>query len=130
MASVTPIFKSGSKTSVTNYRPISILPTISKVAEKWVAKNLVKHLDNGPAPLHPMQFGYRAHHSTEMANNVLIEKIKHLLDRNKCVGAVFLDLSRAFDTVNRDILLTKHISTFQLTQSKDNRLTTDTAKPS
>ena len=107
IATVTPIFKSGDRTSVTNYRPISILPIISKIAEKWVSKLVMKHLDKGFTPLHQMQFGYRAHHSTETANSVLIEKVTSLLDRNPCVGAVFLDLSRAFDTVNTDILLSK-----------------------
>ena len=54
-----------------------------------------------------MQFGFRAHHSTETANSVFIEKIKNRLDKNPYVGAVFLDLKRAFDTVNHHVLLTK-----------------------
>ncbi len=106
-AIVIPIFKSGSKTQVANYRPISILPIVSKVAEKWIANQLIKHLDKGFTPLHRMQFSFRPNHSTETANCFLVEKIKCLLDTNPCVGAVFLDLKKAFDTVNHQVLLNK-----------------------
>ncbi len=106
-AIVIHIFKSGSKTQVANYRPISILPIISKVAEKWIANQLIKHLNKGFTPLHRMQFGFRPNHSTETANCFLVEKIKCLLDTNPCVGAVFLDLKKAFDTVNHQVLLNK-----------------------
>jgi len=67
-AIITPIFKSGDKTDITNYQPISILPAISKIAEKSLAKQLIEHLNNSPCKLHPMQFGFRAKHSTDTAN--------------------------------------------------------------
>lgn len=104
---VTPIFKSGSKSELNNYRPISILPVLSKIIEKWVATKLIEHLNRGPTTLHPMQFGFRAHHSTESAMTMFMERTKCLLDRNGYVGAVFLDLKRAFDTVDHQLLLTK-----------------------
>ncbi len=89
------------------YRPISILPVISKVAEKWIANLIIKHLDKGHTPLHCMQSGFRARHSTESANSFFIVRVKGLLDRNPCVAAVFLDLRKAFDTVSHQILLSK-----------------------
>uniref|UniRef100_A0A8C6TJ76 Reverse transcriptase domain-containing protein n=1 Tax=Neogobius melanostomus TaxID=47308 RepID=A0A8C6TJ76_9GOBI len=107
VATITPIFKSGNKNNVNNYRPISILPIISKILEKWVAKQLTTHLDKGHTPLHPMQFGFRAKYSTESAINLFLEKVKHDLDYCPVVGAVFLDLKRAFDTVDHQILLSR-----------------------
>lgn len=104
---VTPIFKAGDKTLVENYRPISILPVISKVAEKWVAKQLTTHLSKGHTTLHPMQFGFRSNHSTETANCFFIENIKMNLDKGGVVGAIFLDFKKAFDTVDHDVLLSK-----------------------
>ena len=54
-----------------------------------------------------MQFGFSAHHSTETANCVFVEKVKCMLDTSPYVGAVFLDLRKAFDTVDHQVLLTK-----------------------
>ena len=78
--------------------PISILPAFSNVLEKTVAKPLVDYLENKHL-LHPIEFGFRARYSTELANCYLIETIKQLLDEGNVVVAVFLDLKKAFDTV-------------------------------
>lgn len=105
-AIVTPIFKSGDRHETCNYRPISILPVISKVTEKVVAEQLSTHLNN-TSRLHPMQFGFRANHSAETACCLFLENIKVNLDKRGVVGAVFLDLRRASDTVNHSVLLSK-----------------------
>ncbi len=73
---MTPVFKSGERTVPSNYRPISILPIASKLAEKVVCDQLVPHLNEGEFTLHPMQFGFGKHHLTEMANCFFVENIK------------------------------------------------------
>lgn len=80
-----------------NYKPISILPAVSKVG---ICNQLIEHLNLGHFSLHLMQFGFRAHHSTETANCYFVEQIKSSLDRGGVVGAFFLDFKKVFDTVN------------------------------
>ena len=105
-AIVVPIFKSGSPFSFTNYRPISLLPVLSKVLEKIVYSQLIAFFTNEEF-LYPLQFGFRKNHSTYMPISLLYEKITCALSKNKTCSTIYLDFSKAFNTVNPAILLSK-----------------------
>lgn len=105
-AVITPIHKSGDKTSPSNYRPISLLSVVSKVLEKVVNTRLVKYLESNKL-LSPSQFGFRQGFSTEQAVSLLLDKVTTQLDQGKSCLGVFLDLAKAFDTVSVPILLQK-----------------------
>lgn len=105
-AIITPVFKAGDKSSPTNYRPISLLSTLSKILEKLANKRLMTYLSSHSI-LAPNQFGFRHGRSTDDAVLNLTERITYYVDDgDKCVG-VFLDLQKAFDTVSIPILLTR-----------------------
>lgn len=88
-AVVIPIHKSGEIDTPHNYRPIAILPAVSKILEKAVADQLVEHLESNQL-LHPQQFGFRQKYSTETANCFLLEKIKNCQDkRSSCWCNIF-----------------------------------------
>lgn len=77
---------------------------VSKVAEKLIAQQVIAHLNSTSFALHPIQFGSREKHSTQTANCFFIENVKYLLEKGGVVGAAFLHLKTAFDTVNHEIL--------------------------
>ena len=103
---VTPVFKKGEVDSVNNYRPISILPITMKVFEKLVHEQVSSFLDNNKI-LSPSQSGFRYGHSTDTAVICVSDFILDELAKGNYVGAVLVDLKKAFDTVDHQILLKK-----------------------
>lgn len=103
---ISPIHKSGDRDSIINYRPISVLPALSKILEKLINKRLTNYLDQFDL-LSPRQFGFRSGKSTEDAALELTELVVKNLDNGKKSVGIFLDLAKAFDTVSVPILLRK-----------------------
>ena len=91
---------------VDNYRPISLLPTISKVFEKCVFNQLYNYFQKHKL-FYSSQYGFRKLHSTELACLELVDRIMKELDRGELPIAIFIDLSKAFDTLDHTILLSK-----------------------
>ena len=98
MAKVTPIYKKGSKSDKNNYRPISILPVLSKIIEKHVSDNLKQYLETNDL-LHVHQSGFRSNHSCETAFSVIIDNWIEAINNNNIVGTIFLDFTKAFDLI-------------------------------
>ena len=89
-----------------NYRPVSVLPVFSKILERLMYNRLISFI-NKHKLLFNFQFGFREGHSTNLALIYLVDKISNSLDTGEYVLGLFLDFTKAFDTVNHDILLQK-----------------------
>ena len=105
-AVVTPIFKEDDKNEIKNYRPISILPVVSKIFEKSATTQLINYLEKYTL-LSPFQHAYRKYHSTVTCLFELLNLIYEKLDNKKMVAIVSLDLSKAFDSINHKLLVQK-----------------------
>ena len=106
IAQIKPIFKAGSKFMFTNYRPISILPTFSKILERIMYNQLSQYLNDNNI-LYDNQFGFRKNHSTYMPVSMLYDHATLGMSKGQTPVAIFLDLRKAFDTVHHAILLRK-----------------------
>ena len=106
IARVVPLFKSGDKCDIANYRPISLLPVISKIFEKLIHKRLLSFFDKHEV-IYRKQFGFRKQHSTQHALHSAVTQVLHGLNNNEAVFGVYLDFSKAFDTIQHNILLEK-----------------------
>ena len=106
IAEVKSLFKGGDRRERGNYRPISLLPLFGKLFEKVIAKRLRLYFETN-AILTSHQFGFRKSYSTELAATNLYDRLLNNLDRKDITCAIFLDLAKAFDSVNHKILLQK-----------------------
>ena len=106
LAEVIPLHKGKERYIESHYRPISLLTTISKLLEKIVCKRVYDFL-NKTGQINPSQYGFRAHHSCDNAVNHLVGKVVKNLENKNDTVALFLDLSKAFDTLEHEIVLSK-----------------------
>ena len=107
ISKVVPIFKDkGNLLECNNYRPISLLSNINKIIEKLMYKRLYSFLSSHKC-IYTHQLGFRKRHSTIHALISLTDEVRHALDQNKIACGIFIDLQKAFDTVDHSILLKK-----------------------
>ena len=106
IAKVIPLFKSGEINEISNYRPVSILPQISKIIEKLFEIRLRTYIEKHNF-LFSGQYGFRTNHSTNLALNEMVNMIVNAIDKNMFSIGVFIDLKKAFDTVNHSLLIKK-----------------------
>lgn len=103
---VVPLFKSGNKCNINNYRPISILPAFNKIFEKVITTRLVNFIERNNL-ISDYQHGFRSGRSTETAILQLISNVYKYLEKKHYLVGIFLDLSKAFDSLSHKILFSK-----------------------
>ena len=100
------LFKNGNKSQFNNYRPISLLPSLSKIFE-YVMFDILLHYFTDNNLLSMEQYGFRPGHSTKLAAVRLVDEIISKMDNNLISTNIYIDLSKAFDNLNHSILLYK-----------------------
>jgi len=106
LSRIITLHKKDSKLKISNYRPISILSNINKILEKLMFKRLYEFLEEHRC-IYELQFGFRANHSTNHAILSITQKIQEAINNDNIAIGIFIDLQKAFDTVNHEILLRK-----------------------
>ena len=106
VAKLKPFFKKGKKVNGSNYRPILLLPLISKIIEK-VVHNQTNEFLSVSMVLHNYQSGFRTNHSINLCLSFLTDKILKDFEEGLLTGMILIDLQKAFDTINYEILLKK-----------------------
>ena len=106
VAKVLPLLKKGDNWLMENYWPISLLSTLSKVFERVVFEQIYEYLNSNNL-LYQSQYGFWKDHSTELASTELIDRICKVMDKGETPFSIFFYLSKAFDMLDHDILLTK-----------------------
>lgn len=106
VSKVTPVFKKGDKTQPQNYRPISIVPIFSKIFESLLYTQLVLHFESNNL-ISNCQHGFRSNRSTTTAVSNLVDDVLLAFEKKESVSLMLCDLSKAFDCVQHDVLLSK-----------------------
>ena len=106
LAKVILLYKANDPMKVSNYRPVSVLPVFSKILERIMDNQLLSFI-NKHKLLYAYQFGFRINHAPELALLCLVDKVSDALENGEYVLGLFLDFSKAFDTVNHEILFAK-----------------------
>lgn len=99
LGKVTPVFKSGVKHDMDNYRPITVLPACSKKIEKCLHRQVSEYLEQYRL-LSNCQFGFRKRRNTELAATLFMDTIRRNMEKGEMTGAIFIDLSKAFDSLS------------------------------
>ncbi len=106
IAKVIPIYKTGNRHELSNYRPVSLLPQFSKILEKIMYSRLNDFITKHNI-LSDQQYGFRANRTTSLALMEFVEEITSAIENKEYAIGIFLDLKKAFDTVDHDLLLKK-----------------------